>query len=236
MTTSIDLRAEWRQLFDDTWRLYRDFFHAPIHPLSGWTAVRRKYAAVLAHCTSRDDVNDTIAEMIGETSVGHAYIGSEGDAGTTPPAKPTGMLGADFALERGAFRITRVYEGSPVDDGARSPLRTAGVREGDYLLAVNGVSLDVTRDPRAAFAGLANTNVTITVGPNPQRDALARDVVVTPLADEFNSAIAHGSRRIAPRLKSAVVDASATCISTPSRRTATASSFASSPGRSRRRR
>jgi tricorn protease len=186
MTTSIDLRTEWRQLFDDTWRLYRDFFHAPIHPLSGWTAVRRKYAAVLALCTSRDEVNDTIAEMIGETSVGHAYIANEGDAGTAPPAKPTGMLGADFALERGAFRITRIYEGAPVDDSARSPLRAAGVREGDYLLAVNGAPLDVTRDPRAAFAGLATTNVTITVGPNPQRDALARDVVVTPLADEFN--------------------------------------------------
>jgi len=186
MTTRIDLRAEWREIFDDVWRLYRDYLYAPQHPHVNWNDVRRPYAALLAHCTSRDDVNFVLAEMIGESSTSHAYLGAPGDVGPPPPADPVGLLGADFELDHGAFRIARIYEGAAWDDTVRSPLRQSGseVREGEYLLAVNGTPLDPTLDPRGAFVGLAGKPVTLTVGPDPSIDAASRQVVVTPLANE----------------------------------------------------
>ena len=178
MGVRVDLRAEWRQVFDDVWRTYRDFFHAPkVAGAFDWLEVRKKYAPLVEHCTTREDVNDVIAEMIGEVGVGHAYIGSTGDVPPPPPANATGMLGADFELVDGVYRIARIYEGAPWDDTVRSPLR--GVREGESLLAVNGVPLDPTKDPRAALAGLADKPVTLTIGPE------RRDVVVTPLVSEI---------------------------------------------------
>jgi tricorn protease len=90
------------------------------------------------------------------------------------------MLGVDFELERGAYRIAKIYDGGVADAAARSPLRRAGltVAEGEYLLAVNGAPLDPKQDPWAAFKGLAGRPVSLTVGPNPAPDALTRTIVV----------------------------------------------------------
>jgi tricorn protease len=183
MNTSIDLRAEWREIFDDAWRLFRDFRYAPQHPHVDWNLVRLRYAAMLAACASRDDVNFVLAEMIGESSTGHAYLGGQGDAGATPPAASFGYLGADVASDGGAIRIARIYEGAPWDETARSPLRAAGVREGEYLLAVNGTGVDATQDPRSAFIGLGGKPVTLTIGATAVQ---SRQVTVTPLDSERN--------------------------------------------------
>jgi tricorn protease len=181
MNVRVDLRAEWRQIFDDAWRNYRDFFFAPKQGAIDWDALRLRYLPLIEHCVTREDVNLVLAEFIGESSVGHAYIASAGDV-RRATAPGTGMLGVDFELDRGAYRIVKIAQGAPWDDTMRSPL--AGVREGEYLLAVNGKPLDTSVDPRAPFAGLADKQVTITVGPNPTIDANARELVVTTLASE----------------------------------------------------
>ncbi|MFL6247615.1 MAG: PDZ domain-containing protein [Thermoanaerobaculia bacterium] len=181
MNVQVDLRAEWRQIFQDAWRSYRDFFFAPKRGAIDWDALRLRYLPLLEHCVTREEVNLVLADFIGESSVGHAYIANSGDV-PRATAPGTGMLGADFELDRGAYRIAHIVQGAPWDDTARSPL--AGVREGEYLLAVNGKPLDIAADPRAAFAGLAEKQVTITVGPNPTIDANAREVTVTTLASE----------------------------------------------------
>lgn len=181
MTMHVDLAAEWRELFRDAWRAYRDFFYAPKQPLAHWDAVATRYEPMLARCRNREEVNLVLAAMIGESSVGHAYIASGGDIGPRPP-DDAATLGADFTVERGAFRITRIVEGAPFDDAARSPLHDA--REGEYVLAVDGKPLDVARDLHAALVGRANQSVQLTVGPNPAVDASSRVLTVTPLASE----------------------------------------------------
>ena len=134
---------------------------------------------------TRDDVSYVISEMISELNVGHAYY-SGGDVAPEPSVS-VGMLGADYALENGAFRITKIYQGAAWDVDARGPLTQPGVNvhEGDYLLAVNGTPLDTTQDPWAAFANLAGRAVTITVSSKPKMDATARDVAVRPVASEY---------------------------------------------------
>jgi tricorn protease len=181
MKTRVDLRAEWRQLFNDAWREYRDFFFAPKVPQPDWQLVKRRYAAMLERCRSREEVNLVLAEMIGESSVGHAYLGGRGDVAPSRP-RDAATLGAEFTLDRGAFRITRIVRAAPWDDDVRSPLRD--VVEGEYLLAVNGKALDPAHDPRAALVGLAGKEVQLTIGPNPTIDANTRVITVTPLASE----------------------------------------------------
>ena len=108
MMVHIDLRDEWRQIFQDTWRYYRDFYYAPKVGLGDWNAVRTRYAVMLERCLTRDEVNLVLGEMIGESSVGHAYLSQAGDVGDPPPpstvgcSAPTSPLNAAHFASRGS--------------------------------------------------------------------------------------------------------------------------------------
>jgi tricorn protease len=184
MQAEIDPRAEWAEIFEDAWRMYRDFFYDPNMHKVDWKKVHEQYAAMLADCASRDDLSYVIKEMISELNVGHAYYGG-GDVGDEPHAT-LGLLGCDYELGDGAWKIARILEGAAWDTDARGPLSQPGVdvKAGDYLLAVNGVPLDPKSDPWAAFQNLADKVVTLTVSAKPVRDESARKLVVKTIGSE----------------------------------------------------
>lgn len=182
MSVSVDLGAEWRQLFDDTWRLYRDYFYAPKAAPVDWAKMAARYRPLLSRCVTREEVNVVLAELIGESSVGHAYVAAAGDVAPPPAGAGVAMLGADLTIADGAYRIERIQEGAPWDDNVRPPLLDA--REGEYLLAVGGVPLTPAKNPQQVLLGRAGKPTTLTVGPHPVRDPSARDIVVLPIADE----------------------------------------------------
>ncbi len=186
MMVRIDPRVEWKQLVTEAWRLERDFFYVENMHGVDWPKVKGQYLAMLDDAASREDVGYIISEMISELNIGHAYYfgGDVEDA----PSISVGMLGVDFTLENGAYRIARIVQGAPWDIDARNPLNEPGVdvKEGDYLLAVNGIDVDTSKDPWAAFIGLAGRTITITVSENPTRDEKARDVIIKPMGSEQN--------------------------------------------------
>jgi tricorn protease len=186
MQVLIDPSAEWPQLFTDAWRLFRDFFYDPNMHGVDWQHVHDHYAAMIPFCASREDVTYVIGEMIAEANVGHAYLAGNGDGSPTAPNVGVGMLGVDFVLENGAYRIGRILRGADWDSDAISPLAMPGVdvAAGDYLLAVNGVPVDPSQDPWASFVGLANKEVLLTVNAEPTMDEDARDVLVKTLGSE----------------------------------------------------
>jgi tricorn protease len=180
---TIDPRAEWRQMFDDAWRFERDYFYDPnLHGVK-WPEMKQRYGKLLDDAVTRWDVSFVIGEMIAELNSSHSYRGG-GDV-EEPLKRGVGLLGADFALENGAYRVKRILRGAPWDTEVRSPLDRPGVdvKEGDYLLAVDHVPLDPSLDPWAAFQGLAGKTVMLTVGPNPTL-AGSRDVLVETLESE----------------------------------------------------
>lgn len=184
LKTEIDPRAEWREVFNDAWRRERDQFYVRNMHGNDWDKIHQQYAAMLDDCYSRDDLSYIISEMISELNIGHAYYGASPEE--IRPGQSVGLLGADFALENGAYKITRILTGGPWDVDARSPLAQPGlkVKTGDYLLAVNGVPIDVKKDIWAAFVGLAGKTVTLTVSAKPVRDKDAQDIVVKPIPAE----------------------------------------------------
>lgn len=184
MSVTVDPRVEWRQMIVETWRLQRDYFYDPHMHGVNWDGMRDAYLAMVDHCSTREDVAYVIAELISELNVGHAYVGPYPTE--QQPAINVGMLGVDWQLDQGAYRIARIFRGAAWDADARGPLGAPGVdvKEGDYVLAVNGVPMDAARDPWAAFQGLAGRTTVLTVSAKPTRDADAREVVVTPIGND----------------------------------------------------
>lgn len=182
MNAVVDPRAEWKQIFADAWRIERDFFYDPTMHGVDWYAVRKQYEAMLADCVSREDVGFVIGEMIAELNVGHAYYRSGG--GESQPRSTTGVLGCTFSYD-GAWKFDRLFEGAAWDTDARNPMKQAGIKSGEYLLAVNTVPVDNTRSVYASLDGTAGKTVTLTVSKNNKLgDDDDRDVVVKPMSGD----------------------------------------------------
>jgi tricorn protease len=183
LEATIDPRAEWRQLFADVWRLERDYFYDPNMHGVDWTAMREQYGRLIEDAVTRWDVNFVIGELIAELNASHTY--RRGGDTESVERRSVGLLGVDWSLENGAYRIEKIIDGAPWDAEARSPLARPGVDAsvGDYVLAVNGVPLDTSKDPWASFQGLAGRTVELTVNSRPTMDG-ARTVLVETLRSE----------------------------------------------------
>ena len=180
----IDPRAEWEQIFNEAWRINRDFFYDPNMHGADWPAMREKYAPFLPHLATRADLNRVIMWMSSELSVGHHRVGG-GDFLYAPDTIPGGLLGADYEIDRGRYRFAKVYGGLNWNPTLRAPLTEPGVdvKEGEYLLAVNGRDLRPPENLYSRFENTAGKRVEITVGPEPGGRG-ARTVTVVPIRSE----------------------------------------------------
>ncbi len=190
-------RAEWRQMFREAWRIEREMFYDPNAHGFDLAAAEKRYEPYLEGIASRSDLNALFAEMLGGIEVGHLGVGG----GDIPAAKrvPTGLLGADYRLENGRYRIARVYDGENWNPGLRAPLTQPGVNvaAGDYVIAVNGREVTARDDIDAAFENTAGKQVVLKVAADPSGRG-AREVTVVPVGSEAglrNLAWIEGNRR-----------------------------------------
>ena len=181
----IDPRAEWPQIFDEAWRINRDYFYDPHMHGVDWKAARAKYAQFLPHAAVRSDVNRIIQWMCSELSVGH-HRGGGGDTLAEVKTVPGGLLGADYTIENGRYRFAKVYGGLNWNPELRSPLTEPGVnvKAGEYLLAVGGRDVKPPANLYSFFENTAGKLTEITVGPGADGKG-SRTVSVVPLESEL---------------------------------------------------
>ena len=175
---------EWTQIFHESWRMERDFFYDEnLHGLD-WTQLRDQYAALLPALSCRQDLRYVIGELIGELNTSHTYV-SGGDRRRRAKTVSVGMLGVDWAVSANHYRFARIFRTADWTRGVVPPLGRPGVdvREGDYLIAVNGHAVTADRNVYSYFQDLAGQQVTLRVNDKPSASD-AREVVVQPLSSE----------------------------------------------------
>lgn len=174
---------EWKQIFNDVWRFERDYFYDPTMHGVDWDQMRTRYGSLIDQANSRRDVNIIIGDLIAELNASHTYNGG-GDL-ESGPSMSVGLLGANFKLENGAYKIEKIIQGAPWDVEVRSPLLKPGVdvKEGDYILAINGEPIDTSKSIYAALQGLAEKTVQLTVNSSASMTG-AKNVLVEPLQSE----------------------------------------------------
>lgn len=184
MKAYIDFEKEWGQIFNESWRQMRDFFYAPnMHGLD-WLSIKEKYSVLLPYVKNRNDLNYVIGEMIGELSVGHAYV--LGGDKPKPERIKTGLLGARISKdESGYFVIDEILPGENWSKKTRSPLTEVGVNvnEGDFIVAVNGTPTKEVNDIYMLLVGLADKQVFLSVNSSPDTSGSHEEIVI-PTADE----------------------------------------------------
>ena len=179
----VDPQAEWVQIFREGWRLQRDFLYVDNFHGAPWDEIWGWYRPWLDHVRHRSDLNYLLDMMGAEIGVGHSYV-SGGDLPSNPGV-PVGLLGADYEVHEGRYRIRKIYVGENWNPGLESPLSGPGidVQEGEYLLAVNGRELGANENLYHAFEGTAGQQVRLLVNDRPTLEG-ARSLTVVPVANE----------------------------------------------------
>ena len=181
----VDPKLEARQMFDEAWRLERDFYYDPAMGGLDWKAVGERYRQLVPYVAHRADLNYILGELIGELGTSHSYVGG-GDL-PHPARTSVGLLGVDWSLDgpSGLYRFSKIYRERDWNSAVHAPLGEPGigVREGDLLLEVNGRPVHSPENVYAAFTGTTDQLATIKVGAS-ATDPKARTYTVKPIASE----------------------------------------------------
>jgi tricorn protease len=181
----VEPRPMWKQIYNETWRIERDFFYDPQYHGLDLDKVKKKYAPYLDGIASREELTYLFEECLGEMTVGHMFVG--GGEAPEPKKVKGGLLGADYTLENGRYRIAKVYDGENWNPGMQAPLTQPGVnvKDGEYIIAVNGRPLHSSDTIYSFFEETAGKQVVLRVGPNSDSKD-SREVTVVPVDSEEN--------------------------------------------------
>lgn len=186
MKIPVDYTREWAQIFDEAWRAFRDGFYVENMHGVDWRAMKKKYEVLLPYVKTRLDLNYVIGELIGELNCGHAYV----NPGETdrPDRISLGLLGAEISRDKsGFFRLEKILPGASWSKDLRSPLTEPGIeaRQGEYIVAIDGVATNTVKDMYSLLVGKANVPTELMLNTKPQL-AGARKIVISPLAEEYS--------------------------------------------------
>ncbi|HET9983281.1 MAG TPA: PDZ domain-containing protein [Longimicrobiales bacterium] len=179
----LDPAQEWPQIFEEAWRIERDFFYASNLHGADWNAVHARYAPLVPFVRHREDLTYLLDQLGGELSVGHSFTG-----GGDRPAVDTvraGLLGADLAVDGDRWKIARILTNESWNPDLRAPLDAPGVRAapGNYLLSVNGVELTARDDPWRLLEGTVDRQTVLRLNDRPTADG-SWTVTVVPVRSE----------------------------------------------------
>ncbi|MBM3752348.1 MAG: protease [Acidobacteria bacterium] len=176
-------REEWKQIYREAWRMQSEYFYDPkLHGVDA-AAMSERYERYLKGIGSRADLNYLITEMLGHMAVGHLYV--RGGKVQSAKAVPGGLLGADYEIANGRYRIKRIYNGENWNPALKAPLTQPGVdaRVGDYVIAIDGRDVRAGIEIHAYLEAKANKQVRLRLGADP-KGADAREFTVVPVATE----------------------------------------------------
>lgn len=185
MTMKIEPLKEWQQIYNDGWRIFRDWFYVKNLHAVDWQKMKKKYQVLLPHVSHRADLDYIFGELIGESNTGHCYV----NYGDFPRVKrvDTGLLGAELKADKkaGRYVIAKIYRGENWNNSRRSPLTEQGIdiKEGDYLISLNKHEVTLKDNPYRFLENTVGKRIPITVNNKPAKEG-AKTFMIKPIKSE----------------------------------------------------
>ena len=186
---AIDPRAEWQQMFNDAWRMHRQFSFDPGMRGLDWNAVRARYEPMLSRVADRWELDDLLGQMTAELGILHSQVRG-GEMRKDAETAKTAGLGAELVTQADGLRIARIYRSDPELPSERAPLARPGVdaREGDVLTAINGRTVRNAADVAEALANQAGRQVLLDL----RRGTQAMKTVAVPVDERSEAGLRYG--------------------------------------------
>ncbi len=183
MKVKVDPMAEWQQIYREGWRYQRDFLYVENVHGAPWDQIYEWYKPWVASVRHRTDMNYIIDIIGGEVAVGHSYT----RGGDFPDISrvPIGLLGADYDLVNGNFRIKKIYTGEDWNPNLDAPLAQPGAeaKVGEFLVGVNGEAIEAGKNLYSYFEETSNVPTRIHLNSKPGMEG-SRTIMVLPVSNE----------------------------------------------------
>jgi len=177
-------RAEFRGLFLDAWRLERDYFYDRHMNGVDWAAMRERYLPLVDRVSDRNELNDVLAQMVGELSALHIFVRG-GDSRKSSDHIDIASLGAVLRRDEkaGGYVVEHIYRHDPdlPDEAPPFAKPDSLVAEGETILSIDGENLLGVPDERALLRGKAGRQVLLSVK---SVSGEMREVLVTPISQQ----------------------------------------------------
>jgi tricorn protease len=179
----LDPKEEFKQIFYEGWRNQRDYLYVKNMHGADWPKMKELYGQMLPSVMHRADLNYLLDTMGAEIAIGHSFV--RGGDMPMVPAERGGLLGADFTIDSGRYKITRIYDTESWNPELRAPLATPGAsaQVGEYVVAINGVELKAPDSIYRLLDGTVNRQTVVSLNSKPAMEG-ARNITVVPIANE----------------------------------------------------
>ena len=175
-------QAEFHGLFLDAWRLERDYFYDRHMQGVDWPGMRDRYLPLVDRVSTREELNNVIAQMVSELSALHTFV-QGGDARKPSNNVDLAALGARLRrdVKAGGYVVEHVYEYDPDLPGQAPPLARPEslLHEGEVITSIDGTELLSVQDERELLRGKSGIPVLLHVRPI---NGEARNVLVKPIS------------------------------------------------------
>ncbi|HOI29805.1 MAG TPA: PDZ domain-containing protein [Melioribacteraceae bacterium] len=180
---NLDRLSEWNQIFEEAWRYEKNHFYDPGMHGRDWDEVYDRYSPLIKYVRHRADLNYIIDQVNGELSVGHSFVGG-GDYPNVDENR-TGLPGADLIPENGRWKIARIFTSESWNPELSAPLDKPGlkVKEGNYIVGIDGNEITDKVDPYKYFDGTAGTQVVLHINDKPEFEN-SWEVIIQPIASD----------------------------------------------------
>ena len=174
---NLNRQDEWVQMFEEAWRYERDYFYDPNMHGRDWMTVYERYSPLIPFVKHRTDLTYVLDQVNGELSVGHSFVFG-GDFPEVEKPK-VGLLGADLVAENNCWKIKRIYTTESWNPDLTSPLDQPGIKikEGNYLVAINGKELKSDDDPFQFLDGTLDQQTVLNINSSPKFEGSWRETV-----------------------------------------------------------
>jgi len=190
MIYHVNPHKEWTQIFNDTWRWYRDFFYDPNMHGRNWKKMGETYRSYLPQIHSRSNLNWLLSQMVGELCVSHTYIfgGDDGPQKQPDNIVHTGFLGAELQPSKsGYYKLHEIFGPTEYNRKLTGPLVRPDfdIAEGDYLISIDGREIKYPENPYKYLQVVKGQKISLTANRKPSPEG-AKTYRIKPTWSEYS--------------------------------------------------